>query len=100
MIVSDDVASLDASMEIVRLRLGERALDVDGSEPLPISVSIGEATFPEIAMAVTDLLSRTVGALHEAKASGGDAIRVAGVGAQHPGSDADVQPVRGARSSR
>ena len=78
-IVSDDVASLDASMETVRLRLGERALDVDGSEPLPISVSIGEATFPEIAIAVTDLLSRTVGALHEAKASGGDAIRVAGV---------------------
>jgi len=52
---------------------------VDGSEPLPISVSIGVATFPEIATSVTDLLSSAVGALHEAKASGGDAIRVAGV---------------------
>jgi diguanylate cyclase (GGDEF)-like protein len=78
-IAPDGVAALHASIEIVRLKLGERALDVDGSEPLPISVSIGEATFPEIARSVTDLLTSTVGALHEAKASGGDAIRVAGV---------------------
>ncbi len=78
-IAADDVTALGAAMEVVRVKLGERALDVDGTEPLPISVSIGEATFPEIALAVTDLLSSAVGALHEAKASGGDAIRVAGV---------------------
>ena len=78
-IAAEDVAALHAAIEIVRLKLGERALEVEGSEPLPISVSIGEATFPEIATSVTDLLTSTVGALHEAKASGGDAIRVAGV---------------------
>ncbi len=77
--VGDGVPALQAAIEAVRLKLGDRALDVDGSEPLPISVSIGEATFPENATSITDLLSSAVGALQEAKASGGDAIRVAGV---------------------
>ncbi len=65
-------------MESVRIGLVDRALAFDGSESLPISVSIGRATFPDHALSVTDLLSSAVGALQEAKASGGDAIRLAG----------------------
>jgi diguanylate cyclase (GGDEF)-like protein len=73
-----DLPTLDIAMESVRMRLTDRALVIEGSDPLPISVSIGRATYPEHATSVTDLLSSAVGALQEAKASGGDAIRLAG----------------------
>jgi diguanylate cyclase (GGDEF)-like protein len=77
-ISSTDLTTLDIAMESVRIGLVDRALTFDGSESLPISVSIGRATFPDHALSVTDLLSSAVGALQEAKASGGDAIRLAG----------------------
>jgi diguanylate cyclase (GGDEF)-like protein len=73
-----DLLAFDVAIESVRLGLTDRALVLDGSDPLPISVSIGRATFPEHATSVTELLSSAVSALKEAKASGGDAVRASG----------------------
>jgi diguanylate cyclase (GGDEF)-like protein/putative nucleotidyltransferase with HDIG domain len=61
----------------LRLRdaLAGEAVQFPGSEPLPISVSVGLASYPGDAEAVTDLLMVANLALGEAKASGGGAIR-------------------------
>jgi diguanylate cyclase (GGDEF)-like protein len=58
-----------AALEAVSVRFGD-------SEDLPISVSVGIAAFPRHATAVTELLSAAAVALSEAKASGGDGLRV------------------------
>ncbi|HEX7472992.1 MAG TPA: diguanylate cyclase, partial [Candidatus Limnocylindrales bacterium] len=75
---ADDLPGLRATMEAICTGLADRKLEFAGSESLPISVSVGLAAFPDHARSVTDLLSSAVGALQEAKASGGDAIRSAG----------------------
>ena len=74
------VAEVEAA--IVRLRAGLAAVSVQfaESEALPVSVSVGICAFPEHASSVTDLLSAAAVALSEAKASGGDSVRVAQVG--------------------
>jgi putative nucleotidyltransferase with HDIG domain len=51
---------------------------VQPSERLPVTVSAGISLYPTDAESVTDLLSTAVQTLAEAKASGGDAIRMAG----------------------
>jgi diguanylate cyclase (GGDEF)-like protein len=76
-------ASTDAVVAAVdRLRAGLEAESVQfgDSERLPISVSAGVASYPEHAASVTDLVSAAAVALAEAKASGGDTVRVATVG--------------------
>ena len=73
----------DGGVAVVnRIRQGLEAESVQfgDSERLPISVSAGVAAYPEHAASVTDLLSAAAVALAEAKAGGGDAVRVAAAG--------------------
>jgi diguanylate cyclase (GGDEF)-like protein/putative nucleotidyltransferase with HDIG domain len=64
---------LRSDLDAVSVQFGE-------SEPLPITVSVGVSAYPEHAAAVTELLSAAAVALSEAKASGGDLVRIATVG--------------------
>jgi diguanylate cyclase (GGDEF)-like protein len=72
------IADLGASVERVRVRLADLALQFDTSERLPLTVSVGICTYPEHGTSVTELLTIAATTLQEAKASGGDAIRYAG----------------------
>jgi HD-GYP domain-containing protein (c-di-GMP phosphodiesterase class II) len=60
----------------LRASIADLAMQFADSEPLPVSVSIGIATFPEHGGSVTELLSSAAVALAAAKAGGGDALRV------------------------
>jgi diguanylate cyclase (GGDEF)-like protein len=71
--VVEAVDRLRAGLEVESVQFGD-------SERLPISVSVGVSAYPEHAASVTDLLSAAAVALAEAKASGGDSVRVATVG--------------------
>jgi diguanylate cyclase (GGDEF)-like protein/putative nucleotidyltransferase with HDIG domain len=64
---------------VARLRegLAEVSVQFGDSESLPVSVSAGICAFPEHAASVTDLLSAAAIAVGEAKASGGDGVRIA-----------------------
>jgi diguanylate cyclase (GGDEF)-like protein/putative nucleotidyltransferase with HDIG domain len=73
-------AEVEASIERLRTDLRDESVQFGDSEALPISVSVGICAYPEHAASVTDLLSAAVVALGEAKASGGDGVRVAQVG--------------------
>ena len=73
-------AEMEASVQRLRAPLDELSVQFGESEELPVSVSTGIALFPEHAGAVTELLSAAAVALGEAKASGGDGVRVARVG--------------------
>ncbi|HEV7809851.1 MAG TPA: HD domain-containing phosphohydrolase [Candidatus Limnocylindrales bacterium] len=72
------VVSLEPAVERLRTSLATAALEFDASERLPLTVSAGICVYPVDAESVTDLLATAVQTLTEAKASGGDAIRVAG----------------------
>jgi len=76
----EDCDALETAAGELRAALRELAVRFDGSEELPVSVSIGIAGFPRHAGAVTPLLSEASVALNEAKASGGDALAVARIG--------------------
>ncbi len=73
-----EVGALEPLLNRVRAALVDETLQFDVSERLPISVSAGIAIFPEHAASVTELLSLVAVVLNEARASGGDAVRVAG----------------------
>ncbi len=79
--VADDLSDV---VERLRATLSIRSLQFDASEELPLTVSTGICSFPDHADSVTDLLTVAAMSLHEAKASGGDAIREAGVLAAAP----------------
>jgi HD-GYP domain-containing protein (c-di-GMP phosphodiesterase class II) len=68
---------LEAVVERLRLALADLALQFDAGERLPVSISAGLCGYPEHGSSVTVLLATAAQALEEAKASGGDAIRVA-----------------------
>src|SRR5205085_12305273 len=68
---------LEPAIERLRSRLATLSLQFGGSERLPVTVSAAIAEFPVHAAATTELLSVATVALGEAKASGGDAVRVA-----------------------
>jgi diguanylate cyclase (GGDEF)-like protein/putative nucleotidyltransferase with HDIG domain len=80
-----DVAAVRASVEARRDLLTRLTLQFGDSERLPITVSAGIAVYPEHATSVTELLSDATVALQEAKASGGDAVRVAKAVDERPG---------------
>ena len=65
-------------LERMRSILVDRSLQFDASERLPLTVSAGVCLFPDHADSVTALLTVMALTLQEAKASGGDAVRVAG----------------------
>jgi diguanylate cyclase (GGDEF)-like protein len=74
-----DTGLLERAMEDVRSALAELAPQFEGSERLPVTVSVGIALYPLNGASVTPLLTAAAEALDEAKAGGGDAVRVAEV---------------------
>jgi len=72
------VAQLEPVVERLRTALVDLSLRFDETERLPITVSVGIATYPDHASSATGLLAAAVGVLEEAKASGGDTVRHAG----------------------
>jgi diguanylate cyclase (GGDEF)-like protein len=79
LVVSTDagLAGLEALIEQLRTALVGVALTFGTSERLPVSVSAGLCAYPEHGSSVTVVLATAAQALEEAKASGGDAVRVA-----------------------
>jgi diguanylate cyclase (GGDEF)-like protein len=71
------MAEVEPAVERIRAALGEVALTFGGSERLPITISAGIASYPADGQSVTSLLAAVSVTLDEAKASGGDAVRVA-----------------------
>ena len=71
-------AELGASLERLRTRLADHALQFDESERLPLTVSAGVCTYPEHADSVTELLTTAAVTVQEAKSGGGDTICFAG----------------------
>jgi diguanylate cyclase (GGDEF)-like protein len=76
-VASGGTTDLEPMIELVRTRLVDLSLQFDASERLPITVSAGICSFPINGEAVTTLLSTVSRTLDEARASGGDSIRVA-----------------------
>jgi len=75
----DAVVDLEPAVERLRTALADQSLQFETTERLPITISAGLCTYPEHGASVTLLLAAAAGTLEEAKASGGDAIRVAGL---------------------
>ncbi len=69
------VARLEPVVDGLRTALVDLSLRFDETERLPITVSVGLATYPDDASSATALLAAAVGVLEEAKASGGDTVR-------------------------
>jgi diguanylate cyclase (GGDEF)-like protein len=74
------IAGLERSIRTIRDALVDVSLRFDASERLPLTVSAGIATFPANGEAATALLATVARTLDEAKASGGDTIRMADAG--------------------
>jgi diguanylate cyclase (GGDEF)-like protein/putative nucleotidyltransferase with HDIG domain len=74
----DGFHELEPAIEQLRVTLQERSLDVDSPDRLPITVSAGIAGYPLDGTSLTVLLATVAATLGAAKASGGDAVRVAG----------------------
>jgi diguanylate cyclase (GGDEF)-like protein len=74
------VVELEPSVNRVRAALADLSLQFETTERLPVTISAGLCNYPDHGSSVTAILSAAAQALEEAKASGGDAIRVAGTG--------------------
>jgi diguanylate cyclase (GGDEF)-like protein len=72
------VGSMIGVLEQLRTTLADHHLRFGTSERLPLTVSAGVGIYPDHADSVTALLTVVAVTLQEARASGGDAIRVAG----------------------
>jgi diguanylate cyclase (GGDEF)-like protein len=81
----DKVGDLQPALERLRGALDELALRFQGSERLPVTLSGGIGFYPVNGESVTTLLSVVASSLDEAKASGGDSIRVAETRPPAPG---------------
>jgi diguanylate cyclase (GGDEF)-like protein len=79
-----DVADLEPALERLGGALGSLTLRFQSSERLPVTVSAGVCFYPTNGESVTTLLSVVAATLDEAKASGGNAIRVAEARAPAP----------------
>ncbi len=71
------VHDLEPAIERMRSRTAELSLQFGASEQLPITFSTGICYSPANGEAATELLAVATGALTEAKASGGNGVRVA-----------------------
>ena len=89
------VAALEPMLERLRTALADLALQFEATERLPITISAAIATYPEHGDSVTLLLAAAARTLQEAKASGGDAVRVAGLDAMAPASVASFDVLQG-----
>jgi diguanylate cyclase (GGDEF)-like protein len=72
------VAEMEPAVARLRSALADQSLQFDATERLPLTVSAGLCTYPEHGSSVTVLLASAASTLEEAKASGGDTVRVAG----------------------
>ena len=72
------VVALEPAVDALRTTLVDFSLQFEATERLPLTVSAGLCTYPEHGSSVTVLLAAAARTLGEAKASGGDAIRIAG----------------------
>lgn len=75
---SGEAAELEPAIERMRSALAAISLQFDASERLPLTVSAGLCAYPDHGASATGLLATADRMLEEAKASGGDRIRVAG----------------------
>jgi diguanylate cyclase (GGDEF)-like protein len=73
-----EITTLEPTVGAIRLALANESLQLAGTERLPISFSAGIAAYPADGASVTELLATVAVTLVEAKASGGDATRIAG----------------------
>jgi diguanylate cyclase (GGDEF)-like protein len=71
------IAELEPAVDRIRAALATESLQFEATERLPVTVSAGICAFPENGGSVTELLSTVAATLREARASGGDAVRVA-----------------------
>ncbi len=71
------VVDLEPAVHGLRAALVDLSLQFETTERLPITVSAGVCTYPEHGASVTVLLAAAASTLEEAKASGGDAVRLA-----------------------
>jgi diguanylate cyclase (GGDEF)-like protein len=86
---ADSVERLGPMIDALRVGLVDRGLQFETTERLPITFSAAIALFPDHGASATVLLAVAAQTLEEARASGGDATRVAG----HLG-DADASVAR------
>jgi diguanylate cyclase (GGDEF)-like protein len=75
---AESVVDLEPAIGRLRVALADLSLQFESTERLPITVSAGLCTYPDDGASVTVLLAAAARTLQEAKASGGDSIRVAG----------------------
>jgi diguanylate cyclase (GGDEF)-like protein/putative nucleotidyltransferase with HDIG domain len=75
---------LPAAMKRVQAALDSASLQFDGSERLPLTVSVGVTYFPFHATGVNELLSAATIALGEAKAGGGNRTVIADAWTSEP----------------
>ncbi len=82
LLVRPGAGTADLERTIAQLRddLEQLSVQFGESERLPVSVSVGICAFPDHAASVTELLSAAAVAVGEAKASGGDGVRIAQAG--------------------
>jgi diguanylate cyclase (GGDEF)-like protein len=72
------VVDMEPAIELLRTALADLSLQFEATERLPVTVSTGLCTYPDHGSSVTVLLATAARTLEEAKASGGDTIKVAG----------------------
>ncbi len=72
------VRTLEPTLDGLRAALADVSLQYAMTERLPVTISAGLCIYPEHGASLTTLLAAVAGVLEDAKASGGDAIRVAG----------------------
>jgi diguanylate cyclase (GGDEF)-like protein len=89
------VAELEPAIDRVRGALADLSLQFEATERLPITISAGLSTYPEHGASVTTLLAAVARTLQEAKASGGDAVRVTGLDAATEGQSASFDVLQG-----
>ncbi len=79
LIIAPPAVAFELEPLVTRLQTGlvDLSLQFEMTERLPITVSVGIATYPEHAASATALLSTATMVLEEAKASGGDTVRMA-----------------------
>ncbi len=81
----ESVDRLRDTVNAFREALAEVGIQFASTERMPVTVSIGLCRFPDAGESVTELLTTAATVLQEAKASGGDAVRI-------PRADGDEVP--------
>ena len=89
------VADLEPAIDRLRAALADLSLQFEATERLPITISAGLSTYPEHGTSVTTLLAAVARTLQEAKASGGDAVRVTDLEPGTPASSASFDVLQG-----